>query len=141
VDVEFALSIIQHRTQLVIRWLINKILKRYITVNTIYNIKYIPQVEDHCSKEQISHTRYTEKPTHMRVTLHSRDMFQYHMYVNLSICVGLDMSLFSDITLGSFKNEVHNKYKLTNSVALVHEPTIPTKRPPFVGEVSANFCG
>jgi hypothetical protein len=40
VDVEFVLIIIQHRTQLVIRWLINKILKRYITVNTIYNIKY-----------------------------------------------------------------------------------------------------
>ena len=31
-------------------------------------------------------------------------------------------------------------YKL-NSVALVHERTIPTERPPLVGEVSANFCG
>jgi hypothetical protein len=30
---------------------------------------------------------------------------------------------------------------LTNSVVLVCERTIPTKRPPFVGEVSANFCG
>jgi hypothetical protein len=30
---------------------------------------------------------------------------------------------------------------LTNSVALVRERTIPTERPPFVGEVSANFCG
>jgi hypothetical protein len=29
--------------------------------------------------------------------------------------------------------------KLTNSVALVHERTIPTERPPLVGEVSANF--
>jgi hypothetical protein len=28
-----------------------------------------------------------------------------------------------------------------NSVALVRERTIPTKRPPLVGEVSANFCG
>jgi hypothetical protein len=27
---------------------------------------------------------------------------------------------------------------LTNSVALVHEQTIPTERPPLVGEVSAN---
>jgi hypothetical protein len=26
-------------------------------------------------------------------------------------------------------------------VALVHQRTIPTERPPFVGEVSANFCG
>jgi hypothetical protein len=30
---------------------------------------------------------------------------------------------------------------ITNSVALVHERTIPAKLPPFVGEVSANFCG
>jgi hypothetical protein len=29
----------------------------------------------------------------------------------------------------------------TNSVALVHERTIPTERPPLVGEVSGNFCG
>jgi hypothetical protein len=28
---------------------------------------------------------------------------------------------------------------LTNSVALVRERTIPTERPPLVGEVSANF--
>jgi hypothetical protein len=27
-----------------------------------------------------------------------------------------------------------------NSVALVRERTIPTERPPPVGEVSANFC-
>jgi hypothetical protein len=29
----------------------------------------------------------------------------------------------------------------TNSLALVRERTIPTERPPLVGEVSANFCG
>jgi len=28
-----------------------------------------------------------------------------------------------------------------NSVALVRERTIPTERPPPVGEVSAKFCG
>jgi hypothetical protein len=32
------------------------------------------------------------------------------------------------------------KLKL-NSVALVRELTIPTERPPPVGQVSANFCG
>jgi hypothetical protein len=37
------------------------------------------------------------------------------------------------------KIETHTK-KL-NSVALVRERTIPTERPPPVGEVSANFCG
>jgi hypothetical protein len=30
---------------------------------------------------------------------------------------------------------------IKNSVALVCKRTIPTERPPFVGEVSANFCG
>ena len=34
-----------------------------------------------------------------------------------------------------------NKIKCLNSVALVRERTIPTERPPPVGEVSANFCG
>jgi hypothetical protein len=31
--------------------------------------------------------------------------------------------------------------RLTYSVALVRKRTIPTERPPLVGEVSANFCG
>ena len=37
----------------------------------------------------------------------------------------------------------HKSYFLTklNSVALVRERTIPTERPPPVGEVSAHFCG
>ena len=39
----------------------------------------------------------------------------------------------------NYKNKQTNK--LTNSVALVRERTIPTERPPPVGEVSANFCG
>jgi hypothetical protein len=33
-----------------------------------------------------------------------------------------------------------NKQKQTNSVALVRERTIPTERPPLVGEVNDNFC-
>jgi hypothetical protein len=32
-----------------------------------------------------------------------------------------------------------NKTKQTNSGALVRQRTIPTERPPLVGEVSANF--
>jgi hypothetical protein len=31
--------------------------------------------------------------------------------------------------------------KQTNSVALVRKRTIPTERPPLVGEVNANFSG
>ena len=44
--------------------------------------------------------------------------------------VQLDIALFFEI----FKTKL-------NSVALVRERTIPTERPPPVGEVSANFCG
>ena len=32
-------------------------------------------------------------------------------------------------------------FETNNFVALVRERTIPTERPPPVGEVSANFCG
>jgi hypothetical protein len=32
------------------------------------------------------------------------------------------------------------KTKMLNSVAVVRKRTIPTKRPPLVGKVSANFC-
>jgi hypothetical protein len=31
--------------------------------------------------------------------------------------------------------------EIKNSVAWVRKQTIPTERPPLVGEVSANFCG
>ena len=40
----------------------------------------------------------------------------------------------------AFGNDVTIATKL-NSVALVRMRTIPTERPPPVGEVSANFCG
>jgi hypothetical protein len=30
---------------------------------------------------------------------------------------------------------------MQHSVALVRKRTIPTERPPFVGDVKANFCG
>jgi hypothetical protein len=35
----------------------------------------------------------------------------------------------------------NNNIHKANSVAWVHEGTIPTERPPLVGEVNANFCG
>jgi hypothetical protein len=43
------------------------------------------------------------------------------------------------IKSGEQKSENNNKQ--TKSVALVRKRTIPTERPPHVGEVSANFCG
>ena len=39
------------------------------------------------------------------------------------------------------KSKMHKLKLKLNSVALVRERTIPTERPPPVGEVSANFCG
>jgi hypothetical protein len=43
----------------------------------------------------------------------------------------------------SDRKEIHSEIirEITNSVALVREGTIPTERPPLVGEVSANFGG
>jgi hypothetical protein len=38
-------------------------------------------------------------------------------------------------------NMCFGNYGKKNSVALVHEQTIPTERPPHVCEVSTNFCG
>jgi hypothetical protein len=32
-------------------------------------------------------------------------------------------------------------HKILNSVVLVRKRSIPTERPPLVGEVSADFCG
>jgi hypothetical protein len=34
-----------------------------------------------------------------------------------------------------------DRLKKLNSVAVVRKRTIPTERPPLVGEVSANLCG
>jgi hypothetical protein len=35
----------------------------------------------------------------------------------------------------------HHKNVVKNSAALVRQRTIPTERPPLVGEVNANFSG
>jgi hypothetical protein len=46
--------------------------------------------------------------------------------------------LIGRLSLGRQHKSNSNK---TNTVALVRERTIPTERPPPVGEISANFCG
>jgi hypothetical protein len=48
----------------------------------------------------------------------------------------------SDTSVSAY-NPDHKQVGQTNknSAALVHKRTIPTERPPFVGEVSANFSG
>jgi hypothetical protein len=57
-----------------------------------------------------------------------------------------EVQYMSDTTTDKYKGHKKEhavkKYKTKlNSVALVRERTIPTERPPPVGEVSANFCG
>jgi len=47
---------------------------------------------------------------------------------------------FRAFYLGLHVSHAKKQTKL-NSVALVRTRTIPTERPPPVGEVSANFCG
>jgi hypothetical protein len=44
--------------------------------------------------------------------------------------------------LGVFRILTPNlSFNYMNSLALARKRTIPTERPPLVGEVSANFCG
>ena len=62
------------------------------------------------------------------------------------ICVGNREPLRKDVWMSHNERNLADKnfhfliLKL-NSVALVRERTIPTERPPPVGEISANFCG
>jgi len=51
-----------------------------------------------------------------------------------------EISFVSIVGIMGIGGGVPTKLK-PNSVALVRERTIPTERPPPVGEVSANFCG
>jgi hypothetical protein len=55
------------------------------------------------------------------------------------------MSLISDVLSGleveTNQTPNNNKTNKINSVVLVRKRTIPTERPPLVGEVSANFSG
>jgi hypothetical protein len=56
------------------------------------------------------------------------------------ICLAQQYNLIRD-QLEDLYNNNNNNNNNNNSVALVRERTIPTERPPLVGEVSANFCG
>ena len=69
------------------------------------------------------------------------DNTQHSQHTNVT-CPRWDSNLRSQHASG-FKLHDHwdrHQSVLTNSVALVRERTVPTERPPPVGEVSANFC-
>jgi hypothetical protein len=61
-----------------------------------------------------------------------------HVFLNLLSEARINLSC--SVFLPALKPQTVFYSKL-NSVALVRERTIPTERPPPVGEVSANFCG
>jgi hypothetical protein len=80
--------------------------------------------------------------------------FYYGTYQQFNKCEELE----EDFIIGSYFDTFFNSQKIEllpqailpeflihsrriNSMALVRERTIPTERPPPVGEVSANFCG
>jgi hypothetical protein len=54
---------------------------------------------------------------------------------NVKVTVLWDASPFS------LEESYQQTNKQTNSMVRVRERTIPTERPPLVGEVIANFCG
>ena len=53
---------------------------------------------------------------------------------------GQEITAASSSLLASIR-EHKEQVGVKNSVTLVRERTIPTERPPPVGEVSASFCG
>jgi hypothetical protein len=69
------------------------------------------------------------------------------LYVAVALLFGLHTVTLTSLlftfhwpmcTVGEGHIAVYNKQ--TNSTALVRERTIPTERPPLVGQVNANFC-
>ena len=71
------------------------------------------------------------------------NQYLIYVFIGLDQSIGLETGILDEIFynfLFLLNNFGVNKTKL-NSVALVRERTIPTERPPPVGEVSANFCG
>jgi hypothetical protein len=81
--------------------------------------------------------RYWTAPLEARYIKPLKDRFRSE----LRRISSLQTKLVHRIT--GFVSFVHRTefYLLTYSVALVRKRTIPTERPPLVGEVSANICG
>jgi hypothetical protein len=65
--------------------------------------------------------------------IQAQSSFYAHYKVNnMPFPVTYYINIFSTVMLSK---------QQTNSVAFVRKQTMPTDRPPLVGEVSANFCG
>jgi len=75
----------------------------------------------------------------------ARNMYRYEIKLTVKQILCINMVKYWDKYTAmhgqqKVKNYSFGWYKL-NSVALVRTRTIPTERPPPVGEASANFCG
>jgi hypothetical protein len=64
-----------------------------------------------------------------------------HVYSFWSCTKVSYLSIVCCYDIGLILQPCHRMYEKTNSMALVSKRTIPTERPPFVGEVNANFSG
>jgi hypothetical protein len=74
--------------------------------------------------------------------------FEILTAVTINTAIFWDMSLYSGESSQMFVRNAHLPYVccsildyLLTPWLLVRKRTIPTERPPLVGEVSANFCG
>jgi hypothetical protein len=68
-------------------------------------------------------------------------IYYYYYYYYYYYLIKLQMVFIWWQWYYSYIKIQHTKIHIKNSMVLVRERTIPTERPPVVGEVIANFCG
>ena len=69
--------------------------------------------------------------------LHTQYIFTLLIFINKN----KKKVFITNLEVRNYTTRQQTNFHLPFSVALVREQTIPTERPPPVGEVSANFCG
>jgi hypothetical protein len=92
----------------------------------------------YCETDFLGHKEGCQKPCDTKFKRCGADLG------DRDILVGLDIPGFGSRQwhfVSKTSRQLWVPPKLKNSVALVRERTIPTERPPPVGEVSASFCG
>ena len=96
----------------------------------------------------IQDARFLKVKLHMAITMVAKRHSQ-NLKIRISLTEERAVGVRGRIIIHGWIFNVKSSYGRTvyetklklNSVALVRERTIPTERPPPVGEVSANFCG
>jgi hypothetical protein len=83
-----------------------------------------------------------------KIVIHVTAELWSKLLLHFKKCKMVLLNISNGVNLNASISKGHHKLLLLlllllklNSVALVLELTIPTERPPLVGEVSANFCG